>query len=117
MGTDVLGRRVSQTRLSEDVPLLPFSDLGRTTLTQQLSAIGNLRTIVNPTNPACNETQRKVIWMFGGSALFGMGVPDSETISSHLSHELNSASYSIVAMKPANREGESQSSSVNPSRP
>jgi hypothetical protein len=26
-------------------------------------------------------------------------------------------SYSIVAMKPANPEGESQSSSVNPSRP
>jgi hypothetical protein len=26
-------------------------------------------------------------------------------------------SYSIVAMKPANPEGEAQSSSVNPSRP
>ena len=46
---------------------------------------------VNPTNPACNETQRKVIWMFGGSTLFGMDVPDVETIPSQLSHELNSA--------------------------
>ncbi len=53
------------------------------------SAIGNLRRTVNTTNPACDAARRKVIWMFGGSTLFGMGVPDVETIPSHLSQELN----------------------------
>ena len=54
------------------------------------SVIGNLRRTVNPSNPICTETQRKVIWTFGGSTLFGMGVPEMETIPSHLSREMNS---------------------------
>jgi hypothetical protein len=53
------------------------------------NAIGNLRRTANPTNPA--GTQHTVNWMFGGSTLFGMGVPDMETIPSHLSRQLNAA--------------------------
>jgi hypothetical protein len=53
------------------------------------SALGNLRRTVNTTNPACDQTRRKVVWMFGGSTLFGTGVPDWATIPSYLSQELN----------------------------
>jgi hypothetical protein len=103
VGTDVLERRISQARLSEGVPLRPFSDLGRTTLTEQLhnvdeSAIGNLRRNVNPTHPACNETQC-------GSTLFGMGAPAAETIPSHLSHELNSAGSACFVVLNLGMEG------------
>jgi lysophospholipase L1-like esterase len=42
------------------------------------------------TNPACEQTERRVIWMFGGSTLFGMGAPDEATIPSYLSEKLNS---------------------------
>jgi hypothetical protein len=69
------------------------------------SAIGNLRRTVNPTNPACNETQRKVIWRFGGSTLFGMGVLDAETIPSQLSHELNSAGSGCFVVLNLGKEG------------
>jgi hypothetical protein len=69
------------------------------------SAIGNLRRTVNPTDPACPQTQRKVIWMLGGSTLFGMGVPDMETIPSHLSRELNAAGSGCFVVLNLGMEG------------
>jgi lysophospholipase L1-like esterase len=69
------------------------------------NALGNLRRTVNSINPACNKTQRKVIWMFGGSTLFGMGVPDLETIPSHLSHELNAAGHGCFEVVNLGMEG------------
>ena len=69
------------------------------------SAIGNLRRTVNPTNPGCNQAQRKVIWMFGGSTLFGMRVPDAETVPSHLSSELNSAGTGCFVIVNLGMEG------------
>lgn len=36
--------------------------------------------------------------MFGGSTLFGMGMPDSESISSHLTHKLNSGGSGCFAV-------------------
>jgi hypothetical protein len=69
------------------------------------SVIGNLRRTVNPTNPGCNETQRKVIWMFGSSTLFGMGVADAETIPSQRSHELNSAGSGCFVVLDLRMEG------------
>jgi hypothetical protein len=67
------------------------------------SAIGNLRRTVNPTNPAC--AQHKVIWMFGGSTLLGNGVPDMETIPSHLSRELNAVGPGCFAVLNLGMEG------------
>jgi lysophospholipase L1-like esterase len=59
------------------------------------SAIGNLRRTVNPSNAGCDAKQRRVVWMFGGSTLFGMGVPDMETIPSHVSKELKGAGQCV----------------------
>ena len=69
------------------------------------SAMGGLRRTINPTNHACNEAQRKVIWMFGGSTLFGVGVPDMETIPSNLSKELNSTGSACFVILNAGVEG------------
>jgi lysophospholipase L1-like esterase len=69
------------------------------------NAIGNLRRTVNPANPGCDQMQRKVIWMFGGSTLFGMGVPDMETIPSHVSHELNAGGRGCFEVVNLGMEG------------
>ncbi|HEY1470485.1 MAG TPA: SGNH/GDSL hydrolase family protein [Candidatus Acidoferrum sp.] len=69
------------------------------------SAIGNLRRTVNSSYPGCNQAERKVIWMFGGSTLFGMGVPDEETIASHLSRELNTSGRGCFEIVNLGMEG------------
>ena len=67
--------------------------------------LGNLRRTANPLNPACNQARRKVIWMFGGSTVFGVGVPDIDTIPSNLSRELNSTGSTCFAILNAGVEG------------
>jgi len=69
------------------------------------SFMGNLRRTANPLNPACNQTPRKLIWMFGGSTVFGLGVPDTETIPSNLSRQLNSAGSFCFVIVNAGVEG------------
>ncbi len=52
---------------------------------------GTWRRTINARNGGC-ETQNSVeVWMFGGSTLYGTGVPDEATLPSLLSRELNSA--------------------------
>ena len=69
------------------------------------SVMGNFRRTANPLNPSCNQARRKVIWMFGGSTLFGLGVPDTETIPSNLSRELNSTGSVCLVILNAGAEG------------
>lgn len=69
------------------------------------SFIGTFRRTANPLSPACSQAPRKVVWMFGGSTLFGLGVPDAETIPSHLSRELNSAGSICIEILNAGVEG------------
>jgi lysophospholipase L1-like esterase len=69
------------------------------------SVLGNLRRTVNTTNPNCSQSQRKVIWVFGGSTAFGLGVPDAETIPSHLSQELNSTGPGCFVILNLGAEG------------
>jgi hypothetical protein len=66
------------------------------------TVVGNMR---RTTNPGCGQAQRRVIWMFGGSALFGMGVPDVATIPSYLSQELNAKSPTCFAISNFGVEG------------
>ena len=53
---------------------------------------------VRRTIPAPEKAGSKTIWLFGGSTLFGWGVPDSQTIASHLSEILSKSGthYNIV---------------------
>ena len=41
-------------------------------------------------NPACVQAQ-KTVWIFGGSTVYGTGVPDFATLPSYLSRQLNQA--------------------------
>jgi lysophospholipase L1-like esterase len=50
---------------------------------------GVVRRTINPRRPACERLPKANIWIFGGSALYGTGVPDSLTLPSYLSRELN----------------------------
>jgi hypothetical protein len=50
------------------------------------------------TVPASREVAAKTIWLFGGSTQFGVGVPDNQTIASHLSAILSKTGtpYKVV---------------------
>jgi lysophospholipase L1-like esterase len=53
---------------------------------------GIFRRTVNPSgfSSSCSGGARRRVWMFGGSTLYGSGVPDSATIPSFVSQELSS---------------------------
>jgi lysophospholipase L1-like esterase len=50
---------------------------------------GVMRRTVNLRRPECEVLPKTNIWIFGGSTLYGTGVPDSLTLPSYLSRELN----------------------------
>ena len=100
-----------QRRASSSAPhYVPFLIWGErpwhsSTINVDESAMGNLRRTLNATTPACDLARRKVIWMFGGSTLFGMGVPDMETIPSHLSQQLNAGGRGCFQVVNLGMEG------------
>lgn len=52
---------------------------------------GTWRRTINAKNGGCEKRNSVEVWMFGGSTLYGTGVPDQATLPSFLSRELNSA--------------------------
>lgn len=66
---------------------------------------GVWRRTTNPASSAC-ETKRKVnIWLFGGSTVYGTGVPDWATLPSYLSRRLNAAGPNCVTVANFGVEG------------
>jgi lysophospholipase L1-like esterase len=65
---------------------------------------GTWRRTINPSNSAC-EKQSIEVWMFGGSTLYGTGVPDWATIPSYLSRDLNSAATACILVRNFGVEG------------
>ena len=59
------------------------------------TVMGTIRRTINPTNPACARQPKKNIWMFGGSTVYGTHLPDSDTLPSYLSSELNTKSACV----------------------
>jgi lysophospholipase L1-like esterase len=53
---------------------------------------GVIRRTLNPLRPKCKDLPKTNVWIFGGSTLYGTGVPDSLTLPSYLSRELNTTS-------------------------
>jgi hypothetical protein len=51
--------------------------------------MGTWRRTVNPMGQNCSNQPSAQVWMFGGSTLYGTGVPDFATIPSYLSEQLN----------------------------
>jgi lysophospholipase L1-like esterase len=51
---------------------------------------GVLRRTANPTGKTCATKNSVNVWVFGGSTVYGTGVPDLATLPSYLSRQLNS---------------------------
>jgi hypothetical protein len=66
---------------------------------------GTWRRTINPPNNACEKQSSVEIWMFGGSTLYGTGVPDWATIPSYLSRDLNSATAACIVVRNFGVEG------------
>lgn len=59
--------------------------------------MGVLRRTVSPANNACAQPPLE-LWIFGGSTVYGLGVPDWATLPSYLSQDLNSALRKCVVI-------------------
>jgi len=57
---------------------------------------GLVRRTTNPTGKTCTEQSARSVWMFGASAVYGLGVPDWATLPSYLSRALNEAGPGCV---------------------
>lgn len=64
---------------------------------------GVLRRTINPGN--CASTNAVNVWMFGGSTMYGLGVPDWATLPSYLSRELNAGGSNCVIVSNFGVEG------------
>jgi len=62
--------------------------------------------------PNCGEAPRRTVWMLGGGAVWGMGVPDSLTIPALLARELNSAGAECFAVSNFGVEGYNSNQTV-----
>ena len=60
------------------------------------SEVGILRRTINPVRSECEGKHLVSIWMFGGSTVYGTGVPDWATLPSQLSRDLNSGGTDCV---------------------
>ena len=69
------------------------------------SPYGIWRRTINPPNRACEKQSSFEVWMFGGSTLYGTGVPDWATIPSYLSRDLNSATTACIVVRNFGVEG------------
>jgi lysophospholipase L1-like esterase len=67
--------------------------------------MGTWRRTINPPSEACEKRTKTSVWMFGGSTLYGTGVPDWATLPSYLSHELNNGMRSCVSVTNFGVEG------------
>jgi lysophospholipase L1-like esterase len=64
---------------------------------------GVWRRTLNPSN--CDPRRSLDVWTFGGSTMYGYGVPDWATIPSYLSRELNASSQNCVVVSNFGVEG------------
>jgi lysophospholipase L1-like esterase len=59
---------------------------------------GTWRRTINPISPGCENKTSIDVWMFGGSTVYGTGVPDWATLPSFLSRDLNAAGLGCVVV-------------------
>jgi lysophospholipase L1-like esterase len=65
---------------------------------------GVWRRTINPARDECHKRQ-VTVWSFGGSTMYGTGVPDWATLPSYLSHDLNTAGSDCVVVSNFGVEG------------
>jgi lysophospholipase L1-like esterase len=59
---------------------------------------GVWRRTVNPEGSQCQQYSKTRVWVFGGSTVYGTGVPDWATLPSYLSRNLNSNGRACVVV-------------------
>ena len=69
------------------------------------SEMGVVRRTINPTDRSCSAQDTVNVWMFGGSAVYGSGVPDWATLPSYLSRNLNAVGRECVTVVNFGVEG------------
>jgi lysophospholipase L1-like esterase len=69
------------------------------------SETGIWRRTLNPSSSQCAGRHTVNVWMFGGSAVYGAGVPDWATLPSQLSRDLNSMSKDCMVVSNFGVEG------------
>ena len=100
--------REESLRRRQFKPYVPFRVWGVTAwhseyINNDQLTVGILRRTINPTQ--CAPDHQTTVWTFGGSTMYGTGVPDFATIPSYLSHELNSGSSDCFAVLNFGVEG------------
>jgi len=58
--------------------------------------LGVLRRTVSAANPACSQHSPTRVWILGGSTVWGVGTPDSETVPSQLARQVNAAGGNCI---------------------
>jgi lysophospholipase L1-like esterase len=66
---------------------------------------GIWRRTINVDGSACEKQKHIEVWMFGGSTLYGTGVPDFATLPSYLSRDLRGAGIPCVNVSNFGAEG------------
>jgi lysophospholipase L1-like esterase len=66
---------------------------------------GVWRRTVNPASSACETGRHVNLWVFGGSTVYGTGVPDWGTLPSYLARDLNAAGRDCVVVTNFGVEG------------
>jgi len=74
-------------------------------LNVDVSADGAWRRSLNPTSDDCKNRPKASVWVFGGSTVFGTGVPDWATLPSYLATELNRRGNDCVEVTNFGVEG------------
>lgn len=69
------------------------------------SETGIFRRTVNPAGSACGRHSWTNVWVFGGSTVYGTGVPDWATLPSYLSRDLNDVGKGCVQVANFGVEG------------
>jgi lysophospholipase L1-like esterase len=67
--------------------------------------MGTWRRTVNAMSKECDKQAIVKLWMFGGSTVYGTGVPDSATLPSYLSQKLNAGPSRCVEVTNLGVEG------------
>jgi lysophospholipase L1-like esterase len=68
-------------------------------------AEGTWRRTIQSMGEGCSKTGVRKVWVFGGSTVFGIGTPDSATIPSYLSRDLNAHPNDCVEVTNLGAEG------------
>jgi lysophospholipase L1-like esterase len=70
-----------------------------------VTEMGKWRRTTQAMSEGCSKASTRRVWVFGGSTVYGIGTPDSATIPSYLSRELNADPSACVDVTNLGAEG------------